>query len=90
VLAAILGRSPAEFARRREEATCAGGGGGLPVTAPQVANDIADARLAQHAEEGGGSVVTTCASSRKLLGKSGVPVYDLSTLLARSLEAARE
>ncbi|MGZ3418505.1 MAG: (Fe-S)-binding protein [Polyangiales bacterium] len=90
VLAAILGRSPAEFARRREEATCSGGGGGLPVTSAETARAIADARLEQHEEEGGGSVVTTCAASRKLLGKSGVPVYDLSTLLARSLEQARE
>lgn len=86
VLGAILGRSPAEFARRREDATCAGGGGGLPVTDPGTARAIANARLSQHAEEGGGAVVTTCASSRKLLAKDGAPVYDLATLIARSLE----
>lgn len=86
VLSAILGRTPEEFARRREQATCAGGGGLLPVTDRATSDGIADARLEQHRELGGGAIVTTCAASRKKLSRDGATVHDFATLLARSLE----
>ena len=86
VLSAILGRTPEEFARRRAEATCAGGGGLLPVTDRETSDGIADARLEQHRELGGGAIVTTCAASRKKLSRDGTVVHDFATLLARSLE----
>ncbi len=85
VLATILGRAPDEFARSREGATCAGGGGLVPVTAPATARAIADARLGQHRDEGGGAIVTTCGSSRKLLARDGTRVFDLATLSARAV-----
>lgn len=87
VLAAILGRAPDEFARRRDGATCAGGGGLVPVTAPDTARTIAETRVGQHREEGGGAIVTTCASSRKMFAKAGAEVHDLATLVARALES---
>jgi Fe-S oxidoreductase len=84
VLTRLLGRAPDEFARRREQATCSGGGGVLPVTYGDNARAIADERLRQHAELGGGAVATTCASSRKMLGRDGTRVVDLATLIARA------
>jgi len=86
VLTRLLGRAPDEFARRRDEATCSGGGGGVPAMRLEGAHAIADARLVQHRELGGGAIATTCASSRVVLGKDGTPVYDLATLLCRAFE----
>jgi Fe-S oxidoreductase len=86
VLSAILGRTPEEFARRRNEATCSGGGGLLPLTDRETSDAIADERLVQHHALGGGAIVTTCAASRKKLSRDGTTVYDFATLLARSLE----
>ncbi|HXN31997.1 MAG TPA: (Fe-S)-binding protein, partial [Polyangiaceae bacterium] len=63
VLARVLGRSPAEFDERGEQAVCSGAGGLLPSTMPEVARGIASARLEAHARAGGGRVVTACASS---------------------------
>lgn len=85
VLSTILGRAPDEFARSREGATCAGGGGLVPVTAPDTARGIAEERRSQHRDQGGGAIVTTCASSRKLLARDGTRVHDLSTLIARAI-----
>jgi Fe-S oxidoreductase len=84
VLTRLLGRAPDEFARRRDQATCSGGGGVLPVTYRDGARAIAGERLRQHAELGGGAVATTCASSRKMLGRDGTRVVDLATLIARA------
>lgn len=84
VLTRLLGRPPAEFDRRREGATCSGGGGVVPSTAKHGAEAIADARLLQHEELGGGAIATTCASSRKQLSRGGSKVFDLSTLLCRA------
>lgn len=79
VLARALGRAPDEFEpyARRERAACSGAGGLLPSTMPQVAKDIASARIEAHARLGpaggaggaggpggsGGRIVTACASS---------------------------
>ena len=46
---------------------------------------IAAQRLAEHAEEGGGTVVTGCASSSRRFKKSGAEVLDIVALVARSL-----
>jgi Fe-S oxidoreductase len=89
VLTRLLGRAPAEFARRRDEATCAGGGGLLPVTYGENAALIAEARREQHRDCGGGSIVTTCASSKKTMSRDGTRVLDVATLLCRALERAR-
>ena len=71
VLGRALGRTPDEFDahQRRELGVCSGAGGLLPATMPEVARDVARARLDAHARlsrgsgDGGGRVVTACASS---------------------------
>jgi Fe-S oxidoreductase len=91
VLARALGRPPDELDDQRELALCSGAGGLLPSTMPDVARDIAGARLAAHGLAGGGRVVTACASSlislRKRARSADVPVDDLVTWIARSLRA---
>lgn len=84
LLARALGRAPDEFARKREDARCSGGGGLLPVTMPDVASTMAGARLADHEAEGGGTVVTACASSLRSFQKRGANVVDLVTIIARA------
>jgi Fe-S oxidoreductase len=85
VLARALGRAPDEFARRNLEAQCSGAGGLLPVTMPAVSKAIAANRLADHEAEGGGTVITACASSARSFRKHGAEVVDLVTLVARAL-----
>jgi Fe-S oxidoreductase len=87
LLARLLGRSADEFPRARGDARCSGAGGLLPVTMPEVARDIARRRLEEHRDEGGGTIVTGCASSVRKLRAAGGEVIDLVTLLAQSLDA---
>jgi Fe-S oxidoreductase len=87
VLSRVLGRSPAEFSRAREDARCSGAGGLLPVTMPGVAQGIAEQRLADHDRSGGGTIVTACASSARAFTRAGASdVLDLATVVARALE----
>jgi len=86
VLARVLGRSPDEFPRRREDARCSGGGGLLPVTMPDVARTMAKSRKAENDEAGGGTIVTACASSARSFARAGADVLDLATVVARALE----
>jgi Fe-S oxidoreductase len=93
VLRRVLGRPPAEFDERREQAGCSGAGGLLPSTMPAVARAIAAARLDAHARAGGGHIVTACASSLVALRRgargSRVVVGDLVTWIARASRGAR-
>ncbi|MBX3233734.1 MAG: (Fe-S)-binding protein [Labilithrix sp.] len=86
VLARVLGRAPAEFSRARDDARCSGAGGLLPLTMPDVARGIADQRVADHRAEGGGTIVTACASSARSFERSGATVLDLATVVLRALE----
>lgn len=87
VLSRVLGRSPDEFARAREDARCSGAGGLLPVTMPGVSRGIAEQRLADHDRSGGGTIVTACASSARAFARAGAgDVLDLATVVARALE----
>ncbi len=85
VLSRVLGRAPEEFARTREGARCSGAGGLLPVTMPETSREITRTRVEEHDEEGGGTIVTACASSLRAFGKQGARVVDLATLIARAL-----
>jgi Fe-S oxidoreductase len=88
VLTRILGRAPEELMDRREQATCSGAGGLLPLTMPDVSRRIADKRLDDHQEAGGGEIVTACASSLLALRKAAkgkVAVTDLTSWMARAL-----
>ncbi len=97
VLGRALGRAPDEFVDHRQGATCSGGGGLLPVTMPEVAGDIAQARLASrgHAADRDphpGRVVTACASSLRSLrraARAGDSVDDLVSWIAVSLGISR-
>jgi Fe-S oxidoreductase len=85
ILAKVAGAPPREFQRQRELADCSGGGGIVPATRPTASAAMADARLAQHAERGGGTLVTACASSLRRFRSRGAPVEDLVTWMARGL-----
>lgn len=86
VLTRILGRAPDEFDTRREKAACAGAGGLLPVTMPDVARTIARTRNDEHYRNGGGRIVTACASSLRALRKDNPsPVDDIVTWIARAV-----
>src|SRR5690606_25622475 len=85
LLAAAIGRAPAEFDRRRDGAACSGAGGLLPSTMPETSREIAADRLREHERLGGGTLVTACASSLRRLSASGQRVVDLASVIARSL-----
>jgi dimethylglycine catabolism B len=85
LLSRALGRAPDEFERRREDGRCSGAGGLLPVTMPEVARTIAQGRVAEHEAQGGGTVVTACASSLGTFRKQGAKAIDLVTVVARAL-----
>ena len=85
LLSRALGRAPDEFERRREDGRCSGAGGLLPVTMPEVARTIAQGRVDEHEAQGGGTVITACASSLKMFRKQGAKAVDLVTVVARAL-----
>ncbi len=93
VLERALGRPPDEFDDCRERAVCSGAGGLLPVTMPEVARTIANGRVEAHVREGGGRLVTACASSllalRRRASPHGVEVDDLVTWIARAATGGR-
>ena len=85
LLSRALGRAPDEFERKRDDARCSGAGGLLPVTMPEVSRSIAKGRVAEHEAQGGGTVVTACASSLRTFRKQGAKAVDLVTIVARAL-----
>ena len=89
ILTRALGRAPDEFDDRREFAACSGAGGLLPTTMPETARAIADARLSDHERNGGGRVVTACASSLLAMRKRGAKVDDILTYIARAARPYR-
>jgi Fe-S oxidoreductase len=87
VLTRALGRAPDEFDAHREGARCSGAGGLLPQTMPETSRQIAEARMLEHAELGGGHIVTACASSLAAFRKRGSrsSASDVVTWIARSV-----
>lgn len=86
VLGRALLRAPDEFPRRRDGAACSGAGGALPAVMPEVSTRIAEDRIEEHRQAGGGVIVTACASSLRRLSGHGAEVMDLATVIRRSLE----
>src|SRR5262249_11166084 len=86
VLTRALGRAPDEFDARRERGAGSGGGGLLPVTMPATSKAIARDRGAEHKRNGGGRIVTACASSLLSLRRAnaGTRVDDLVSWIARA------
>ncbi len=85
ILMRALGRAPEEFARFRDQAECSGGGGLLPLTAPETSARIAQARILDGESQGGGVIVTGCATSRRRFQASGARVVDLHSVIRESL-----
>ncbi len=85
LLSRALGRSPDEFEANRESAACSGGGAMLPIAMPQTSARIADERLAAHADAGGGTLVTACASSLRRFRAQGTPAMDIASVVEQSL-----
>jgi Fe-S oxidoreductase len=90
ILTRVLGRAPDEFSYHHERSRCSGAGGLLDETFPEVAQEIARARVTEHQALGGGTIVTSCAGSLAAFRAQGADAIDLMTLLRRSLEAARD
>jgi len=90
VLARAMGRKPDEFAERRETAECSGGGALLPVSMPDTSARIADLRLVAHQREGGGTLVTACASSLRRFRAQGTLAVDIASIVAQSLVLLHE
>ncbi|HSQ63587.1 MAG TPA: (Fe-S)-binding protein [Polyangiaceae bacterium] len=84
VLTRALGRAPDEFVAKRDFAACSGGGGLVPVTMPAVSREIARRRVAEHEAEGGGEIVTACASSLLRFRAARSDASDIVSWIARS------
>ena len=85
ILARITGAAPERFLRERAQGECSGAGGLLPATRPESSRAIADARIAEHRERGGGTLVTACASSLHRFRTRGEAAEDLVSLVARAM-----
>ncbi len=85
VLGRLLGRPPEEFTRRRADAECCGAGGLLPVTLPEEAAAVAEARIEAHRRAGGGIVVTASPACARQLATRGAPAVTLTEWLDEAL-----
>ena len=85
LLTLVAGAAPLELEGSRELARCSGAGGILPVSMPEIAQGAADRLLDEHRRLGGGTLVTSCASSLSLLRSRGASAVDLVSLLERGL-----
>ena len=85
ILKRITGAAPERFLRERAQGECSGAGGLLPATRPESSRAIADARIAEHRERGGGTLVTACASSLHRFRTRGEAAEDLVSLIARAV-----
>jgi dimethylglycine catabolism B len=85
LLARVTGNAPLELENARQLARCSAGGGILPVSMPEIAKAGAARLAAEHDRLGGGTLVTSCASSLSQLRRAGADVVDLITLLESGL-----
>ena len=89
VLTRLIGRAPEEFAERRERAACSGAGGLVPVTLPEVSDEIADRRLRDTSGSGAEPSSPACGASLRRFRAHGADAVDLFTLaLPSALERA--
>lgn len=90
----VLGRvaEVREFSWSRRDTECCGGGGLLPETMPAVADEMARRRLREVADAGGGTVVTSCGTCKRMLARNapaGVVVRDLVELVDAQTRVTR-
>ncbi|HEY0250853.1 MAG TPA: (Fe-S)-binding protein [Kofleriaceae bacterium] len=74
-----------EFGWSKQDTECCGGGGLLPKTMPLVADQMSKRRLAEVHAQGGGMVVTSCATCAFMLKRNApasVEVANLATAMA--------
>jgi len=81
----VAGSAPLELETSRELGRCSGGGGILPVSMPEVARAAAGRLASEHQRLGGGTLVTSCASSLSQLRRAGIAAVDLVTTLEGGL-----
>lgn len=85
ILGRITGAVPDEMPRLRELAECSGAGGLLPVTRPETSRRIADERIEEHHDAGGGTLVTACGESLRRYRSRGEQAVDLYGIVAEAL-----
>lgn len=85
LLERVLGHAPEELTDRRERARCSGGGALLPSSFPEVARSATQRLADDHAQLGGGNLVTACTPTLTQLRREGVEAVDLVMLLERGL-----
>ena len=74
-----------EFGWSKQDTECCGGGGLLPKTMPAIADQMSKRRLAEVHAQGGGMVVTSCATCTFMLQRNApasVEVMNLATAMA--------
>jgi len=74
-----------ELSWNKQDTECCGGGGLLPKTMPLVADQMSKRRLAEVQAQGGGMVVTSCATCAFMLKRNApasVEVANLATAMA--------
>jgi Fe-S oxidoreductase len=86
LLARVSGKPPLELEESRSLARCSGAGGVLPVSMPEIAQGAAQRLRSEHERLGGGTLITSCASSLSLLRRSGAQARDLVSVLAEGLK----
>lgn len=87
LLARVTGSAPGELLSPRELSRCSAGGGILPVSMPAIAAAGALRLADEHRRAGGGTLVTSCASSLSQLRRAGVAAVDLTSLLESGLRS---
>jgi Fe-S oxidoreductase len=74
-----------EFGWSKQDTECCGGGGLLPKTMPAIADQMSKRRLSEVHAQGGGMVVTSCATCTFMLQRNApasVEVVNLATAMA--------
>lgn len=64
----------------KTDTECCGGGGLLPKTMPVIADQMAKRRLAEVHAQGGGMVVTSCATCAFMLERNAPPTVEVANL----------
>jgi Fe-S oxidoreductase len=85
LLSLVTGSKPLELETSREHARCSGAGGALPISMPEVSKKAGQRLADEHTARGGGTLVTSCASSLSRMRERGTAAVDLIALLESGL-----
>ena len=81
----LFGEGLQHAVRAGRQAECCGAGGLLPITYPTISRAIADARIAEHRAQGGGTLIASCPSTVRRLRSRGEPAQGLCSLAWRAV-----